>query len=58
MKRKYALCMITCLIVILLSYRMHNTKMPEVKQLKVGFIFVGDEITPYTYNFMKARENE
>ena len=57
MKRKYALCMITCLIVILLSYRMHNTTSPEVKQLKVGFIFVGDEITPYTYNFMKARDH-
>ena len=48
MKRKYALCMITCLIVILISYGMHNTTRPEVKQLKVGFIFVGDEITPYT----------
>ena len=41
MKRVYALCMLTSLALILLSFGFHEmTKKPE-KHLKVGFILVG-----------------
>ena len=41
----------------LLSFGIHSATNTETKQIKVGFIFVGDEITPYTKNFMKARDH-
>ena len=57
MKRVYALCMATSLALILLSFGFHEmTKKPE-KHLKVGFILVGDEMTPYTDNFIQARDH-
>lgn len=57
MKRVYALCMATSLVLILLSFGFHEmTKKPE-KHLKVGFILVGDEMTPYTDNFIQARDH-
>ena len=36
-----------------------NTQVYKTKEkhIKVGFIFVGDEITPYTNNFIKARNH-
>ena len=57
MKRVYSLCIMTSLIIILLSFGVHRLTKTEEKQLKVGFIFVGDESTPYTDNFMKARNH-
>lgn len=55
MKRVYSLCILTSFIMILLSLGLHNIMKTDDKHIKVGFIFVGDEITPYTENFMKAR---
>ena len=57
MKRVYSFCIITCLVMCLLSFGIHSATKTETKQIKVGFIFVGDEITPYTKNFMKARDH-
>lgn len=56
MKRVYSLCIITSLIMCLLSFGIHSLTKSEEKHIKVGFIFVGDEITPYTKNFIKARD--
>lgn len=57
MKRVYFLCVITSLMMILLSFGIHSVTRTEEKHIKVGFIFVGDEITPYTENFIKARNH-
>ena len=51
------LCIVTSVILILLSLGIHKLTQREEKHIKVGFIFVGDEITPYTGNFMKARDH-
>ena len=57
MKRVYTLCIITCLVMSLFSFGIHKITRGDEKHLKVGFIFVGDEITPYTNNFIKARDH-
>ena len=57
MKKVYSLCLITCLIMTLLSFGIRNLTKTEEKHIKVGFIFVGDEITPYTNNLIKARDH-
>lgn len=57
MKKVNFLCIITSLIMILLSFGVHSMTKTEKKHIKVGFIFVGDEITPYTDNFIKARNH-
>lgn len=57
MKRVYSLCIITSLVMCLLSFGICSMTKTEAKQIKVGFIFVGDEITPYTDNFIKARDH-
>ena len=57
MKRVYVLCIVTSLIMGLLSFGIHGLTKTEEKHIKVGFIFVGDEITPYTENFIKARNH-
>ena len=57
MKRTYTLCIITSLIMCILAVGVHRVTRTEEKHLKVGFIFVGDEITPYTENFIKARNH-
>lgn len=57
MKKVYSFCIFTCLVMCLLSSGIHSATNTETKQIKVGFIFVGDEITPYTKNFMKARDH-
>ena len=57
MKKVYSFCIFTCLVMCLLSFGIHSATNTETKQIKVGFIFVGDEITPYTKNFMKARDH-
>ena len=57
MKRVYSLCIMTSLIMILLSFGVHRLTKTEEKQLTVGFIFVRDESTPYTDNYMQARHH-
>ena len=57
MKRVYSLCIITSLMMCLLSFGIHRMTKTEEKQIKIGFIFVGDEITPYTNNLIKARDH-
>lgn len=57
MKRTYTLCIITSLVMCILALGIHHMTRTEEKHLKVGFIFVGDEITPYTENFIKARNH-
>lgn len=46
MKKKYILCAITSVAMCLLSFGIHILTRSEDRSLKVGFIFVGDEITP------------
>ena len=57
MKKKYILCAITSVAMCLLSFGIHILTRSEERSLKVGFIFVGDEITPYTENFIKAQNH-
>ncbi|MCI6825795.1 MAG: hypothetical protein MR937_00560, partial [Spirochaetia bacterium] len=57
MKKKYILCAITSVAMCLLSFGIHILTRSEDRNLKVGFIFVGDEITPYTENFIKAQNH-
>lgn len=57
MKKVYSLCIITSLLVTLLAFGIHSTMKSEEKHIKVGFIFVNDEITPYTENFIRARNH-
>lgn len=57
MKKKYILCAITSVVMCLLSFGIHILTRSEDRSLKVGFIFVGDEITPYTENFIKAQNH-
>ena len=45
------------LVMVLLSVGIHALTRTEEKHIKVGFLFVGDEITPYTENFIKARNH-
>ena len=52
MKKKYILCAITSVAMCLISFGIHILTRSEDRSLKVGFIFVGDEITPYTENFI------
>ena len=58
MKKVYSLCAITSILMILISFGIHNQIKTVDKHIKVGFIFVGDEITPYTENFIKARDRK
>lgn len=39
------------------AFGLHAFTGSEERQIRVGFIFVGDEITPYTDNFIKARDH-
>ena len=57
MKRVYSFCIVTSVIFLLLSFGIHSMIITEEKHLKVGFIFVGDEMTPYTSNFIDARNH-
>lgn len=57
MKKVWFLCIMTSFIAILLSFGLHSLIKTEQKHIKIGFIFVGDEITPYTENFIKARDH-
>ena len=57
MKRTYTLCIITSLIMCILAVGVHRVTRTEEKHLIVGFSFVGVEMTPYTENFIKARNH-
>lgn len=57
MKKKYILCAATALALCLLSLVISQVTKSDEKHLKVGFIFSGDEITPYTENFIDARDS-
>lgn len=57
MKKVYSLCILTSLIMCLLAFEIHTLTKTEEKHIKVGFILVGDEMTPYTGNFIKARNH-
>ena len=39
------------------AFGLHTLTGSEERHIRVGFIFVGDEITPYTDNFIKARDH-
>lgn len=57
MKKKYILCAATTLVMCLVSLILVQVAKPEEKHLKIGFVFSGDEITPYTENFIDARDS-
>ena len=57
MKKINAISIITCIILILLSFVYMSTigkKDEEERVIKVGMILDGDESTPYNYNFLRA----
>ena len=56
MKKVYFFCIMTSVIAIILSFGLYGLIKTNQKHIKVGFIFVGDEITPYTENFIKSRD--
>ncbi len=51
---KYILCAVTSVVMCIAACVYFNMTRTEAKNLKIGFIFPGDEITPYTENFMDA----
>lgn len=57
MKRVYFICLFTSLVMVLAAFVIHASTKEEAKTIKVGFIFVGDEITPYTENFINAEKH-
>lgn len=57
MKRKYFVSIISALLVILTFFLYDKINQEEDRTIKVGYIYVGDASTPYTYNFMKAQES-
>ncbi len=56
MNKKHILCVITSAVMCLAALMVHDMTKAEVQSLKIGFIFPGDEITPYTENFMDAMD--
>lgn len=57
MKKVYFVCVVTSLVLVLGAVFLNSTLKTEERHIKVGFIFVGDEMTPYTDNFIKAAEH-
>ncbi|MCI6498275.1 MAG: BMP family ABC transporter substrate-binding protein [Lachnospiraceae bacterium] len=59
MKKAYIISTITALIFIVAGFIVKATLFPdkEDKVVKVGFIYDGDRITPYTDNFINAQES-
>lgn len=57
MAKVYRNCVCTALIMVILAFALHSViKTSEDKHIKVGYVFVGDEMNPYTDNFIKAAE--
>lgn len=57
--KKYVAAVITSIITILLFYGIHLLRSSSIQQLehiKIGFIFDGDESTPYTANYIHSME--
>lgn len=57
MWKVYRNCLFTALVLLLVAVICHSVFKTEDKHIKVGFVFVGDEMTPYTGNFIKAAEH-
>lgn len=56
MIKVYINCFITALILVIASFIIHSMYVPEEQHIKVGLVLVGDEMTPYTENIIKASE--
>lgn len=58
MKRIYIVTILSALAVIALFYGIypHLPSKATERNIKVGFVYIGDASTPYTSNFMKAQE--
>ncbi|MBQ6366022.1 MAG: BMP family ABC transporter substrate-binding protein [Oscillospiraceae bacterium] len=57
MRRTVAATLLTCLVVLAAYYGIFVMNRPASEEnIKVGFLFENDESTPYTYNFMLARD--
>lgn len=56
MKRNYLIAVICSLVMILLFGSVFFTTPESEKRIKVGYIYVGDASTAYTYNFIMAEE--
>ncbi len=57
MNKKNILCIITSIVMCVAASVYHNATKTEGNSLKIGFIFPGDEVTPYTENFIDAMDN-
>jgi len=57
LSKVYSNCLVTALILLFLSIGLHSAFKSGDEHIKIGFIFVGDEMTPYTDNFVKAKEH-
>ncbi len=57
MKKRYILCIATSIMMCIAAFIVFNMTRTEEKHVRVGFIFPGDAITPYTDNFIKARDS-
>jgi basic membrane protein A len=57
MKKQTIAALFTCLVVIALAVGNHlwNAKDSQKDVIKVGFVYVGDESTAYTANFIRAQ---
>ena len=58
MKRVYRAVIVPCLLMWLLGWALFEFMNPgsAMDHVRVGFIFENDESTPYTYNFILARD--
>ena len=56
MKRVYRITVLSTLLVIIVSLGVWSfmSRTQDKKQIKVGFIYIGDAATAYTYNFISA----
>lgn len=58
-KRKYVTAAVTAALFLLLSFaaqNIHTMFHAQKDQVKIGFVFDGDEATPYTANFIRAMD--
>ena len=57
MNKRHILCMITSVAMCIAALFLFQMTKTETKVLKIGFIFPGDEVTPYTDNFIDAMDS-
>ena len=59
MKSKVRTTALTCLVLLLFSFVFfrYGGRSVSLHALTVGFLYAGDESTPYTYGFLRAQEN-